>query len=729
MRRALILVILSLVLVSGSGLTSAAPAPGRGAVEGTGWQKALRHFVPNAQTSSDEDELQDLELAPVDSSLDPDDMMRSRPFVIGDDADQAFPIGSLPSMAPTEDEARDLLRGFLEKRGVDGGAIDDAVAKYDSRKVKRIVPSPTLRSALLMLTDWNPYEATIHAVLDGDNPSAKPYTAVVFEEIGFAGAIATLLEDPRDGKHTMVVGTDYENERPEQLIPVIVHESLHGGDGNSAEEEIIANILDTICYSEVLAVDPDLAYLGSDLTFFNNLELLGLINSSGRNGPGQVGIATSPVGDVFVGEDFADFDYESIRDVVEADGFYDSLLNNGSPGQQTTVALVGRFPGGKALGDAPRYGEAMLAVIDRGVGRVVTPERVVQIAALFGLEMTTKIAEKAAAGKIGTKLTLESRPFVPRDSSYFDHRVGKKAGKLLSEAAGRKALAAFLKKAEATPELTTALLARYDDPGAVALIADPSLRAATLMLGALKPWDGALGVIFDGNNPDGAPLQVMFADLRSSAPAAHQSDTNADGTPPAILINSLIAGESPVYLASIIVEGTLLHDDTWTDQEAIAAALMGTLAYADIIEVDSSIIKAKTWGVTNRNRDLLALLNSASFSVDAPENADLIGFLSAPNEVDDILPGLYADALSFADYTERMPYGARFDRHAELEVPPVFIEYLAFAGIQPTTQFRGVITFSEETMAEVDAQLSALITPEDALRVAKTLKLGVAARR
>ncbi|HKG26702.1 MAG TPA: hypothetical protein VKB09_13705, partial [Thermomicrobiales bacterium] len=301
-------------------VTDAAPGPPGSGVASSGVRAALAHFVPAAQTSTDDDELQDLTIAPIDPSLSADKIMRSRPFVLDAGAEAAFPREATPTQPLTEDEGRERLRRFLGLRELDATAIDEATASYDSRKVKRIVPSPTLRASLLMLTDWNPYQATIDAVLGGENPSGVPFREVVFDNIGFAGAIATLFDDPRDGRHSLIVDSGYEADTPEQLIPVIVHESLHGGGENSAEEEIIANILDTICYSEVLNVDLEAAYQGTDLAFFNNLELLALLNSTGRGGAGQVGIATSTLGDVFLGSYFGDYDYESIRYVVEADG-------------------------------------------------------------------------------------------------------------------------------------------------------------------------------------------------------------------------------------------------------------------------------------------------------------------------------------------------------------------------------------------------------------------------
>jgi hypothetical protein len=725
----LVSVLIALALIAPAvGPAGAVPgSPGHGtatpAVRG-----ALAHFIPAAQTSTDADELQDLTIAPIDPSLSADEIMRSRPFVLDAGAEAAFPFEYATPEPLTEDEARARLRRFLELRQLDATTIDEAIADYDSKSVKRIVKAPTLRASLLMLTDWKPYQATIDAILGGKNPSGKPYRVVAFDDIGFSGAIATLYDDPRDGRHSMIIDDDYEGELPEQLINVIVHESLHGGGENSAEEEIIANILDTISYSEVLGVDPEAAYAGTDLAIFNNLELLALLNSTGRGGAGQVGVATSTLGDVFVGTYFGEYDYESIRYVVESDGFYDSLFNKGSPGQQTTAALISRFPGGKALGKNPRYSEEMLAVIDGGVAKVVTPKRAAKLAQVLGLHMTVEVREET--GRLSSKLSLDSRPFAPRDETLFDPSGGKRTGKALTEEAARKELSAFLTKSKLTPEASSALLARYDGAATKELIPDPSLRAATMMLGALKPWTLALGVIFDGNNPDGEPLHVLFAGLRNSAPAARQSDTDRDGTQPAILINSLLLGESPALLASAIVEGTLLHDDTLTNHEAVAAALMGTLAYGEVVQVDPSVAKAKTWGVMVRNRDLLALLNSTSWpgDVDSPENADSIGFLSASNQADDILPGLYADADSFADYVETSPQAARFDRHSDLEAPPVFAEYLAFAGIEPTSRFRGKILLSDQTMSDVDAALGGLISPEDALTLAKTLKLGVAMR-
>lgn len=729
-RRVLAVALTLLMLVASAAGISAAPLPvQRGGAPTVVRAALLRSYPGLLQSATGQDELADLTVVPIDPALKPDAIMRSRPFLLGPDSAKVFPRSVQPGQALTEDEARDRLVRFLQLRHLDDTTIQGAVARFDSRPVKRIVPAPTLRATLLMLTGWDPYQETIKAVLDGENPSGKPYRAVSFNYIDFQEAIATLYENP-DGRHEIVFNDRFKGEPPEQLIPVLVHESLHGGGGNSAEEEIVANLLDTICYGEVLGVDPEAAAAGTELAIFNNIELMAMLNSTGRGGPGQVGVATSPLGDIFIGPDFADLNAESIRAFIESDSFYNALLNIGSPGQQTTAALISRFPGGKEMGPAPQYGEQMIAVIDAGAGKIITPKRAVALAELLGLEMTVGVQEAGADVHLATgdALSLKKRPFIPSNLKLFDQDRGKRAGKPLDESGGRAALERSLVRRGTAATLRDGLLTRYDDPATRDLIPDPSLRAAALLLGAAKPWDATLGVVFDGQNPDQVPLHVEFAPLRNSAPAARRSD-RGDGVPPAILVNSLLVGEPPELLASVIVEGSLLHDDTLTQNEALAASLLGTLSYGAWVATDPDLPRARTWGVINRNRDLLALLNSTAFpgGTKTPSNADLIGFFSPADGAGDILPGLYTDATSFAGYVATKPQATRYDRHSELEAPSVFVKYLDFAGIKPTSTFRDTVTFSKATMGDLDAGLAAFLSSNGALVLARTLDLGIAA--
>ncbi|HET8524845.1 MAG TPA: hypothetical protein VFL82_16560, partial [Thermomicrobiales bacterium] len=384
------------------------------------------------QTSSDENEVADLEIVPIDPSANPDTILRSRPFVLGPGSVDAFPPDQRVPSVMSEDHARDRLKRFLRLRHLDSDAINAAVARYDDPAVHQIVPAPTLRAALLMLTGWDPYQVSIDAILDGNNPSGAPFASVDFGTIDISEAIAT-IETSRSGRMRMIFNSAYEHEPPEQLIPVVVHESLHGGGVNSRQEEVIANILDAICYSEVLLTDPRVAAFGTDLTLFNNVEVLALLNSVGRAGGGELGISSSPLGDIFIGPNLDDFDAESIRAVIEADDFYGALPDLGSPGQATFDALIKRFPGASRLGSDPDFNNAALAVIDGGVGAIITPAEAVQLATLLGLDMTADVIEGPQPTTSPT--TLGERPFAPFDHDRFDLNKAQPAGTLLNEKA------------------------------------------------------------------------------------------------------------------------------------------------------------------------------------------------------------------------------------------------------------------------------------------------------
>ena len=61
---------------------------------------------------------------------------------------------------------------------------------------------------------------------------------------------------------------------------------MHDGVDNSFEEEIIAGLLDSLAYAEVITIDPDAANTGTELAAYNNVQLFALMNSVGRRGAG-----------------------------------------------------------------------------------------------------------------------------------------------------------------------------------------------------------------------------------------------------------------------------------------------------------------------------------------------------------------------------------------------------------------------------------------------------------
>lgn len=692
-----------------------------------------------------EGELDDLETRPLGLDLDPEAAMRSRPFIIGERADAAFGQQTDDDESPqplSETVARDSLGEFLDRRGVTRATRAAALARYDDPETSEIVPAPSLRAALLMLSGWKPYQATIDAVLDGANPSGRPFLSVDFGRTGIGGAVATLVEG-WSGGFSLIVAARYAGDRPEQLIPLVVHEALHGGGGNSREEEIIANILDTICYAEVLLVAPEAATVGSQLAVFNNATLLALLNSTGRAGPSRLGISASPLGDVWLGPHLEDVDGASIRDAIGDDRFYDSLPRGGSPGQPTLSALLGRFPGAAALGPEPDFGEPALAVIDRGIGDLIPPVDAVDLARLLGLDVVGAVVEEAVAAALPRDpvAAVGRRPFVPMDTDLFT--IGAPiAGDVPSPTSSqaRAALGSLLEGGGATSSVREELLARFDDPVFRTQIADPSLRVAALLLGGGEPWDVTLATVLGGTGRTGSPIPIRFADLPYGIPVAREASPDAvDGetratprTPtlgPAILINRDLVGEAPALLASYVVEGTLIDappaDEPPAANQAVAAALLGTLAYADLIALSPEVVATGTAATVARNRQLLALLNSgARPQATAVAEEAGFGFLAAPDGVDDVLPGLYADAGSFADYAVSQARAVETSGTRAGEASRVFRRYLVFAGV--ASRAAGApSTFDRATLEDLDAELGAFLSPAEVRAAARTLRLGV----
>jgi hypothetical protein len=519
----------------------------------------------------------------------------------------------------------------------------------------------------------------------------------------------------------MIFSGRFANEPPEQLIPVMVHESLHGGGTNSRQEEVIANILDSVCYAEVVLADPRVASFGTELAIFNNVELLALLNSMGRGGGGAVGISSSSLGDIFVGPGLEDFDAESIQAAILSDSFYGALPAIGSPGQATFTALMGRFPDAARLGDQPRFGDAALAGIVAGVGGVITARRAMRLATLLGLDMTGPVTEGPAPGPPPD--SMQDRPFVPINPDLFSPRAALPSGKPMTAAAARAALNETLADMNLGRTARRQVLDRFDDAAVGRRVPDPALRAAALLLSAGTAWQPSAAAILDGDNPEGQPLSVEFADLPGSTRVAVTNGRASARGDPAILVNSWLQGEPLPVLASYLVEGSLLHDGRPAEDETIAAALLGTLAYADFLLLAPTAATASTWGAIQRNRDLLALVNSVP-SRGAVANADSVGFLRPSNDAADILPGLYDDAGSFAEFVRARPSTPKLDQ-GDLRAPPAFGGYLDRAGIAPASG-TGRIVFDRATLDALDGRLGAFLTPKDGLRVAAALDLGAA---
>lgn len=682
---------------------------------------AMLALLPVLPAVAQQSETAGMDLQPVDAGMSTSYVMHQRPFVLPDHLTPAFDFESVSTEPVTEEAARGELRRFLRLRNLAGDRIAEAVARFDDPAIVQVIPAANLRAALLMLTDWDPYEATIAAILDGKNESGLPFEAVDFRPLEFGAAVATLQVAYSTNQPRLLVSDRYTNELPQQLIPLLVHESMHDGVDNSYEEEVIASLLDSLTYAEVLSIDPDAANTGTELAAYNNVQLFALMNSVGRRGAGYVGVETSFDGDVYLGAGLEEFDADSIRAGIASDPWYAHLPRGGSDGGAVLAALLGRFPESATLVSLNRFSSEAIAAIDAGIGLALTPRKVRTLAIDLQLSVVTGETTAYQPGDAPTLDNLADRPYLPADLMLFDLREMRPTAAPLDAEFARAALRESLLRSGASSTDVAAALAWFDDPAATELAGDPTLRAGLLMLRRDERWASILSSVLDGANEAGAPVHIAFRDLPNAAPADWESTGWKGG--PVIWINSMLLGERPELLATAIAEGALLESADQSAAQTIIAAALSTVLWADLVTSDATLAQSGTWGTITRNRDLLALLNAQPFDPGSPSGQEIGLRLGAGDG--DVLPGLPMDPGSFVEYIRESPRSVAENPPDSGSAPPALTALLRRSGFDQTALAPERI--DDDLLAHVDLDFSRLLPVQAAVEAANALDLTVSA--
>lgn len=686
------------------------------------WLLAILLLLTTAlpATARQRSETEGLILQPVDASMSTSYVMLHRPFVLPDHLTPAFDFDAVTTDPVTEEEARADLERFLGLRNLPADRIAAGLARFDDPAVREIVPAANLRAALLMLTDWDPYQATIDAIFEGKNESGHPYDLVDFRPLDFGSAIATLQIAYSTGAPRLLVSDRYRNELPEQLISVLVHESMHDGIDNSFEEEVIASLLDCLAYAEVLSIDHRAASSGTELAAYNNIQLFALMNSIGRRGAGYVGIETSFDGDVYFGAGLENFDADSIRAGIASDLWYSQLPRNGSKGGAVLAALLGRFPESSALVSLDRFSTEAIEVIDRGIGLVLTPRKTHALAIDLELWLQADAPDTYRPGDFTPSAgRLIDRPFLPADPALFDLRSMRPAPAPFDTEFSRAILRESLVRSALPSQSIAAALAEFDDPVTVELIPDPALRAGLLVLRRDQRWESILASILDGANATGTPVHIAFRNLYNAIPA----DWDGQGWKgsPVIWVDSMLIGERPELLATAIVEGALLESSIRSAPQTITAAAIASVLWADLITENPTLIESNTWGTIVRNRDLLALLNAQPFDPGTPEALSIGLRLGVSG--DDVLPGLPMNPSSFVDYIRQSPRLALTSPPDDGQTPIVLALLLQRVEIlQPSNAPTHI---DDELLAQIDLHFDRLLPAATAIDAATRLDLTI----
>jgi len=677
-------------------------------------------LLPACSAVAQQSETAGLVLQPVDPGMSTGYLMHHRPFVLPDHLTPAFDFASVSTEPITNEVARSDLRHFLELRKLPADQIEAALARFDDPALAQIIPAPNLRAALLMLFSWDPYQATIEAILEGKNESGHPFETVDFRPLEFGAAVATLQVAYSTGQPRLLVSDRYQNEAPEQLVPVLVHESMHDGVDNSYEEEIIASLLDSLTYAEVLTIDPAAANTGTELAAYNNVQLFALMNSIGRRGAGFVGVETSFDGDVYLGAGLENFDADSIRAGIASDPWYAQLPRGGSQGGAVLAALLGRFPESANLVSLDRFSPEAIAAIDQGIGLVLTPRKVRALAVDLQLSVVTGQTVSDEPGALAPSLdNVSDRPYLPTDSSIFDLRSMHPTAAPLNEEFSRAALREALTRSGTPAAEISAAITAFDDPGVRELVSDPTLRAGLLLLRRGERWAPILASVIEGANESGAPVHIAFRDLPNAVPAVWETHGWKGG--PVIWIDSMLLGERPELLATAIAEGALLESAKQSSAQTIIAAALSTVLWSDFIAADPTLTTSGTWGTITRNRDLLALLNAQPFDPGTPQATGIGLRLAAGNG--DVLPGLPMDPGSFVDYILGSPRSVADDPPNSSSAPAALTELLRRSGIDQGTTASARI--DDDLLAQIDLDFTRLLPNEQAVDTANALGLTI----
>ena len=186
----------------------------------------------------------------------------------------------------SEEETRDVLRSFLERRFPCSPArISDGMGTYDDAVAREKFPEPTLRAALAALTGTLG-EPAIEFLLYRTPVTLVNFGIFVESGTGLPGRVAGVNASP-DGTVRVVVDRRFRFLPFGAFSALLAHEALHTGlDGDAAglPEEAVATAVEALVYMEMLLTDSALARLPDELTRFNSNHMVLVRLNSGPPG-------------------------------------------------------------------------------------------------------------------------------------------------------------------------------------------------------------------------------------------------------------------------------------------------------------------------------------------------------------------------------------------------------------------------------------------------------------
>lgn len=280
------------------------------------------------------------------------------------------PTPSTLNSAIDETTVTTNLTAFLQKK-VDLGIItaatrDAALARYNSATTKSIIPDANMRAAMVSLVG-TVGEAAIASYLDGKNLSGKPYTIIAFDTTpdGTVPVAQTMISST--GRLRTIVKPEFKGEPFQVLAVHLAHEAIHQDSTVVMQEEEAANVVETLCYAQQVAVDSSVVSLGSKLVVRENERLMAVLNSGRRIFP-YVGLSRASLfnslGNIFpTGKTPSGGTYNGWENFIQRE-YAARGAPNGTSDTNPTWAAMYQAITGSAAPAGQKFSDGLIATID-----------------------------------------------------------------------------------------------------------------------------------------------------------------------------------------------------------------------------------------------------------------------------------------------------------------------------------------------------------------------------
>lgn len=289
-----------------------------------------------------------------------------------------------PSDAQVTADLTAFLDAKVAKGTLNSNRRDAALRLYNNADNRIRIPNHNLRAAIAS-TRGTLAEEAVDVFLGTANVTGKPYTFIDFAPTSDAAVIADTSVTSLNRLEIRIKPT-FSGENFAALSAILAHESVHQDRTFTIQEEVIANLVQDIVYTQQLDVDPTVASEGTSLVQVLNTQQVAMINS-GRTLFPVTGVQAGPIlhgnrGVFPGGKLIPGGKYTSYADYLTRQYASRGGVSGTSPGNATLDAYVARFADPNLPTPAPAgaFSDELITRLDGTLYPVLTNALVIRTA-------------------------------------------------------------------------------------------------------------------------------------------------------------------------------------------------------------------------------------------------------------------------------------------------------------------------------------------------------------